>query len=68
MSLLSPVFEWIARLVAFPLIRETLKWWADPENKEKIETFFYKANVIFTKLKSFGDWLVNDKILYEDFR
>ena len=63
LSLLSPVFEWIARLVAFPLIRETLKWWADPENKEKIETFFYKANVIFTKLKSFGDWLVNDKIL-----
>ena len=70
LSLLSPVFEWIARLVAFPLIRETLKWWADPENKEKIETFFHKANVIFTKLKSFGDWLVNDKILggWEKFK
>ena len=45
-----------------PVIREMLKWWGDPANKEKIETFFYKANVIFTKLKEFGSWLINDKL------
>ena len=62
-QLFKPVFEFIASIIAIPVIREMLKWWGDPANKEKIETFFYKANVIFKKLKAFGDWLINDKLL-----
>lgn len=63
LQLLKPVFDFIAKLIAIPIIREMLKWWGDPANKEKVETFFYKANVIFKKLKEFGNWLVNDKLL-----
>jgi len=63
LNLLLPVFEFFARLIAFPIIREMLKWWGDPANKEKIETFFYKANVIFTKLKEFSNFVWNENIL-----
>ena len=62
LQFLKPVFEFIASIIAIPVIREMLKWWGDPANVEKIETFFMKANVIFTKLKEFGNWLINDKI------
>ena len=62
LQLLKPVFEFIASVIAIPVIREMLKWWGDPENAKKIETFFEKAGVIFTKLREFGNWLINDKI------
>ena len=63
LNLLLPVLEFFAKLIAFPVIREMLKWWGDPANKEKIETFFYKANVIFTKLKEFSNFVWNENIL-----
>ena len=63
LKMLMPVFEFFARLIAFPVIREMLKWWGDEANVEKIETFLHKANVIFTKLNKFGKWLINDKLI-----
>ena len=62
LQLLEPVFMWIAKLVAFPVIREMLKWWSDPANTEKIDTFFMKANVIWTKLSNFSNWLFKEKL------
>ena len=63
LNMLMPVFEFFAKLIAFPVVREMLKWWGDPANVEKVETFLYKANVIWTKLYNFGKWLVNDKLI-----
>lgn len=60
---LQPVFNLILQIFKIAVIKEMLEWWADPENKEKIETFFYKANVIFKKLKEFSNWLVNEKLV-----
>ena len=47
---LQPVFNLILQIFKIAVIKEMLEWWADPANKEKIETFFYKANVIFLSL------------------
>mgnify|MGYP003149472757 CR=1 FL=1 len=63
LNMLMPVLEFFAKLIAFPVVREMLKWWGDPANVEKVETFLHKANVIWTKLYNFGKWLINDKLI-----
>jgi len=70
LKMLMPVFEFFARLIAFPVIREMLKWFGDPANMEKIETFFFKADVIFKKLKQFYNFVWNENILqgWEEFK
>ena len=60
---LEPLLRLFTEILRITVIKEMLEWFADPANKEKIETFFHKANVIFTKLSKFGNWLINDKLL-----
>ena len=60
---LQPIFTLLLEIFKIAVIKEMLEWWSDPENKKKIDTFFYKANVIFTKLKEFYNWLVNEKLV-----
>ncbi len=60
---LEPIFRLFVNILKITVIKEMLEWMSKPENKEKLETFFHKANVIFTKLSQFGNWLINDKLL-----
>ena len=46
---LEPIFRLFVEILKITVIKEMLEWISKPENKEKLETFFHKANVIFTK-------------------
>ena len=62
-KMMEPLFMLFTEILKIAVVKEMLEWFADPDNEHKIEEFFYKSNVIFTKLKEFGQWLVNDKLI-----
>ena len=59
----EPLIRLFAEILKITVIKSALEWMSKEENKEKLKTFFHKANVIFTKLSQFGNWLINDKLL-----
>ncbi|AOO00958.1 hypothetical protein Np060912_012 [Synechococcus phage S-RIM2] len=55
LDVLKPIGDLLIKIGAFALTTELLKYLGDPENQEKITTFFTKAKFVFDKLKEFGE-------------
>ena len=55
--------KFFLKLIGLLVVKEILKWVANPENRQKLITFFQKTKFVFDKIYGFTKWLVADNLL-----
>ena len=55
--------KFLLKLIGLVVVKEILKWVANPENRQKLIEFFRKTKFVFEKIYGFTKWLVGDNLL-----
>lgn len=55
--------KFFLKLIGLLVVKEILKWVANPENRQKLTEFFRKTKFVFDKIYGFTKWLVADNLL-----
>ena len=55
--------KFLLKLIGLYVVKEILKWTANPENRQKLTEFFRKTKVVFEKIYGFTSWLIGDNLL-----
>ena len=62
-GLATQAFAFLLRVAGLLAVKSTLEWLADPENRQKLVTFFEKASFVFNKIAGIVKFLVVDSLL-----
>ena len=55
--------KFFLKLIGLLVVKEILAWVGNPENRQKLVTFFEKVSFVFKKIAGFTKWLVADNLL-----